>query len=119
MENGINTWTGPVTVSANTTLDAWVAGSELHIAGPISGAGGLELFGSGSHYFEGSAANTYAGTTTVDAPAKLLLNKPGFDYAIPANLVISGSVKLLKVNQIANASDVTVNVGGLLDIAAA
>ena len=119
VENGINTWTGPVTVSANTTLDAWVAGSELHIAGPISGAGGLELFGSGSHYFEGSAANTYAGTTTVDAPAKLLLNKPGFDYAIPANLVISGSVKLLKVNQIANASDVTVNVGGLLDIAAA
>jgi autotransporter-associated beta strand protein len=119
VETGTNTWAGPITNNANSTLDSWNPGAALHIAGPISGAGGLELFGGGSHYFEGSTSNTYAGTTTVDANTTLLLNKSSvFDGAIPQNLVINGTVRLLNYNQIANTSGVTVNSGGLLDVAA-
>jgi fibronectin-binding autotransporter adhesin len=124
VENGTNTWAGPITNNANSTLDAWNPTAALHIAGPISGAGGLELFGSssggGSHYFEGAIANTYAGTTTVDARTTLLLNKSnGSDGAVPQNLIINGTVRVLNVNQIANTSAVMVNSGGLLDLAAA
>ena len=120
VETGTSTWAGPITNNANSTLDSWSPTAALHIAGPISGAGGLELFGSGSHYFEGSTANTYAGTTTVDAGTTLLLNKSnGSDGAVPQNLIINGTVRVLNVNQIANSSAVTVNSGGLLDMAAA
>ena len=120
VESGTNTWAGPITNNANSTLDSWTATTALHIVGPISGAGGLELFGSGTHYFEGSIANTYAGATTVDAGTTLLLNKTNvFDGAVPQNLIVNGTVRLLNVNQIVNSSDVTVNSGGLLDIAVA
>jgi fibronectin-binding autotransporter adhesin len=116
VENDTNTWSGPVTNNADSTLDAFYSGSSLHIDGPISGAGGLELFGSGSHYFEGTIANTYAGTTTVDAGTTLFPNKPFvYNGTIPQNLIINGTVRLVSGNQITNTSDVTVNSGGLLD----
>ena len=121
VESGINTWAGPVTNNVNSRLDAWNPGSELHINGPISGAGGLELFnsgaGGGNHFFEGAAGNTYAGTTTVDANTTLSLNKPGVDYAtVPGALVISGTVRLLASYQTFFAAPVTINDGGLLDV---
>lgn len=120
VESGTNTWAGPITNNANSTLDSWNSTAALHIAGPISGAGGLELFGSGTYYFEGSTANTYAGATTVDAGTTLLLNKSVTSgVTIPQNLIINGTVRLLNSGQIASTSDVTVNSGGLLDIAAA
>lgn len=56
VENGTHTWSGPITNNADSTLDAWSSGSALHLSGPITGAGGLELFGSGSHYFESTRA---------------------------------------------------------------
>jgi autotransporter-associated beta strand protein len=119
VESGTNSWAGPITLNANSTLDAYVSGAALRINGPITGVGGPEFFGAGVHYYDGGNANTYAGTTTVDAGTTLLLNKSGFDVAVPTNLVVNGTVRLLIVNQIANTSDVTVNAGGLLDIAAA
>ena len=118
VESGIHTWAGPVTNNANSTLDAWYGGSELHINGPISGAGGLELFGyssgGGTHFFEGSAANTYAGTTTVDAGTTLVLNNSA-DQAVPENLDIFGTVRLAQSFQTVNAADVNVESGGLFD----
>jgi autotransporter-associated beta strand protein len=122
VENGVNTWAGPITNNANSTLDAWSAGSELHINGPISGAGGLEVFGysggGGTHFFEGSAANTYAGLTTVDVGSTLALNNTsGSDSAIPHDLVIYGTVRNLLPAQINNSSStVTIGTSGLLDL---
>ncbi len=117
VETGVSSWAGPITNSANSTLDAWNPGSELHVNGTISGAGGLELFGSGAHYFEGATANSYAGNTAVDANATLLLNKPGVAWAtIPGALGINGTVRLLANNQIYFAAPVTINDGGWLDM---
>jgi autotransporter-associated beta strand protein len=124
VESGIHTWAGPVTNSANSTLDAWNSGSELHINGPISGGGGLELFGNspggGSHYFEGSAANTYAGTTTVDTGTTLLLGKSSGIKAVPGPLVMGNSttVRLLNNFQIDSyTTPVTMSDSSLLDLA--
>jgi autotransporter-associated beta strand protein len=120
VELGTNTWAGPITNNANSTLDSYYAGSALHIAGPISGAGGLELFGSGTHYFEGSTANTYAGTTTVDEDTTLLLGKPSNTKAVPGPLVIDSgaTVRLLNSFQIYSASaSVTMFDSSLLDLA--
>ncbi|MGA3144659.1 MAG: autotransporter-associated beta strand repeat-containing protein [Verrucomicrobiota bacterium] len=114
VESGASTWAGPIIVNTTSTLDSYYAGSSLHIAGPISGAGGLELFGSGSHYFEGSTANTYAGTTTVDGSTTLVLNNSA-DEAVPGNLDIFGTVRLAQSFQTVNAADVKVESGGLFD----
>ncbi len=121
VETGTNSWAGPILLNSNSEFYAWGSGSALRINGPITGPGGLGLFNEsgGVYYFDGAAANTYAGVTTVEAGTTLLLNKTGFDEAIPTNLVINGTVRLLNVNQIANSADVTVNGSGLLDIAAA
>ena len=105
-------------------MDAYNGGSELHINGPISGAGALELFNyitfggssGGSIYFEGAAANTYAGSTTVDPGCTLLLNKTAYDGAIPNVLNINGTVRNLRDYQIANSSTVTIGASGFLDL---
>jgi autotransporter-associated beta strand protein len=120
VEHGVNTWAGPITINANSTLDSWSPGAELHINGPISGVGGLELFndgaGGGTHFFEGSAANTYAGLTTVDAGTTLTLNKPAVsNQTIPGNLVINGTLRLVATEQINDIADVLINPGGLFD----
>ncbi len=122
VENGANTWAGPITINANSTLNSWSSTAALHIAGPISGAGGLELFGYGTHYFEGSTANTYAGVTTIDAttgagPTTLVLNKSSATASVPGNLVVNNgaTVRLANNQQTVSAADVLVNGGGLFD----
>ena len=122
VENGTNTWAGPIIVNTNSTLDSWSPGAALHIAGSISGAGGLELFGYGTHYFEGSTANTYAGVTTIDAttgvgPTTLVLNKSSATASVPGNLVVNSgaTVRLANNQQTVNTADVLVNGGGLFD----
>jgi hypothetical protein len=115
VENGTNIWAGPITMNANSTLDSYYSGSALRIAGTISGSGGLELFGSGTHFYEGTNANTYTGVTTVDAGTTLLLNKPSPDvYAVPTNMIIAGTVRLLNDDQIAASADVTIQNTGQL-----
>ncbi|HTY87182.1 MAG TPA: autotransporter-associated beta strand repeat-containing protein [Candidatus Acidoferrum sp.] len=123
VESGINTWAGPITNNADSTLDTWNSSSALHINGPITGPGGLELFGSaaggGSHYFDGPSANSYTGTTIVDTNTTLVLEKiaPAANGAIPGNLVITGTVaSVTGIPQINPAADVTINSGALLHL---
>jgi len=117
VESGVNVWAGPITNNANSTLDAWTSGSELHINGSISGPGGLECFGvafgGSTHFFEGPASNSYAGLTTVDAGSTLELAKPLGVTSVPGNVVVNGELSLGSSLQLTPTADVLVNGGGL------
>jgi len=117
VESGVNVWAGPITNNANSTLDAWYLGSELQINGSISGPGGLECFaspsGGGTHIFEGAAANTYTGLTTVDAGCTLELAKTVDVTSVAGNVVVNGELALGSSWQFALGADVLINTGGL------
>ena len=88
--------------------------------GAISGTGNLSKssLGIGTMVLGGTAANTYAGTTTVNG-AILQLSKTAGIVSVPGDLTIGASdtVLLATDNQIANSSDVTISSStGLLDL---
>jgi autotransporter-associated beta strand protein len=115
-EGGTNIWNGPITLNSDVTFSPYFPGTGLRIIGPISGSGGVKVFGSGTCWFEGSTANTYAGTTTVSS-GTLVLNKSVGTTAVPGNLVVNNGATLSLANslQTADAADVLVNSGGLFD----
>ena len=103
------TYTGTITLAGDTKLYASGSG-ELIIAGPISGAGNLNVESSDASSFvtfDGSVANTYSGTTYVVDGGLQLVKDPGV-VAIPGNLVIDGTSGLSQV-QINNAEQVANN----------
>lgn len=120
-----NFWTGPITLNATSTIAPWSSSSVLRISGAISGPGGFTLGsqtggGSGICYLEGTAANTYAGTTIVGGGTLLLGRTGGNGLAIPGNLIIGNSrtVRCLSDFQVySSGKAVTVNTGGLFDLA--
>lgn len=119
--DGVSSWAGPITNASDSTIYVYTTRS-LDLSGPISGPGGLTKTGAGTNIFSGTTANTYAGTTRVDA-GTLVLRKSSSVKSVPVNLVIgdgSGSdvVKLESNNQIAVAADVLIQSGGLLECGA-
>ena len=108
---GTNIWAGPITLNADSTIGPWYGSTTLRITGVIGGAGGLIQDGSGTLSIEGSAANTYAGTTTVGTGATMLLAKTSGN-AIPGPLDIFGTVSLVKALQTPNSCNVTVESTG-------
>lgn len=80
-----------------------------------SGAKGLTKTGDGELTFSGSSANTYTGTTYVNA-GTLTLGRDAFTTAIAGNLVIgdgrgTDTVRLRNDEQIADTATVTLNGG--------
>ncbi|HSY18729.1 MAG TPA: hypothetical protein VK815_10360, partial [Candidatus Acidoferrales bacterium] len=120
VESGTNSWAGPVILNADSTIDVYIGLSQLHINGPISGAGGFEQFGAlasaGTLFLEGPAANTYAGQTTVDVLSTLSLSKAASVHSIPGNnLSVAGTVQLLSDDQVADGTEVNIqNTGQVL-----
>ena len=116
-EEGINVWAGPITNNVDSTLGAYFSGCELHINGTISGPGGIECIGdssgAGTIFFEGSAANTYAGLTTVDPGVTLTLSKSPSIAAVPGNIVVDGTLAMGGYVQLSTGADVLVDSGGL------
>jgi autotransporter-associated beta strand protein len=97
---GTNCWLGPVTLAngaglAGVVLVNVAAGSGLTLAGAINQAGtipvGLTFSGTGAKALGGTAANSYRGTTTVEA-GTLTLSKAAGVAAIPGNLMIGEPV---------------------------
>ena len=120
---GTNIWAGPITVNADSTITPYGTTTTLRIIGPISGAGGVEKFpnSSGTLWFEGNTANTYAGLTKIIAGTNILAKTGGLDSTIPHDLQIGdathgATVRYLNPNQIPNGSIVTLYDYCLLDL---
>jgi len=113
--------TGTVTLNnainfTTTAPTATVAGGgTLTLGGVLSGSLGLSKAGTGQLILSGGTANTYTGTTTVNA-GRLHLNKTAAIVAVPGNLTIAGGQVSFgpsgATNQIADAAAVTMNTSG-------
>ncbi|MDX2036629.1 MAG: Ig-like domain repeat protein [Isosphaeraceae bacterium] len=105
-----------IDLTANATFSV-ATGGTLYINETISGGFGLTKNGAGTLTFGGGGnANTFTGTTTVDAGTLVLFKSAATD-AIAGNLTVnSGTVRLDSQNQIANTSAITLGEGATLDL---
>lgn len=101
------------------------ASIDLNVSAVVTGNGGITKEGLGAMSFTGTQANTYSGTTTVNAGI-LNLSKTAGVTAVAGALIVDismiegvGAVRLTTGNQIADASTVTVNAGGSLTLVGA
>ncbi|WP_179107014.1 S-layer family protein, partial [Variovorax sp. KK3] len=112
--NASTTWSGPVTLASNSTLTMVPAQGTLTFAGAIGGGGGITLDASaagswGSYNFQ--AANNYAGATTVQGNAALVVNGAG---NVPGALTINGNGTVFTDGnaRLSPTATVTVNSAG-------
>jgi autotransporter-associated beta strand protein len=121
--SGNNSWAGPVFLASSTTIGVTVL-NQLTLSGVISGNAGADLtkVDNGTLELAGTAANTYPGTTRVNA-GNLNLNKSPGITAIPATLIIGDGqgggfdgMTLKASNQIADTAPVFLNSTGALDL---
>jgi autotransporter-associated beta strand protein len=115
---GSNSWAGNITLTSNATISV-DSGDFLNLLGSINGNFDITKTGTGTLIFSGGTANSFddmfvnAGT--------LLLEKTVANAAGPADLTIgdgSGTdiVRLVNDNQIADTSEVHIQLGGRLDV---
>ena len=87
---------------------------------PISGTGGLSKLGAGTITLTGAVGNTFTGASTVSAGSLVLDKSTG--NAIGGDLIVGDAlagtklVQALLPNQIADASNITVNSSGILNL---
>ncbi len=136
--SGNNSWSGAVTLgsaarvnsdSGALTISGGIGGGQAltvggagntTASGVISGTGGLTKDGTGVLQLSGASANTYSGSTVVNAGTLSLAKTAGLN-AVAGNLTIgdgSGTdvVQLAAANQIVDSSAVTISAGGSLDL---
>jgi len=121
--SGTGGWSGNVVLDATLLMQFPGSPGTKDLSGAISGAGGLIMNDGGTLILSGTNHNTYAGTTTV-SEGTLLLNKSAGTNAISGPLIIGDGVggiptavvRLLAANQIGDASPVTIEREGLLDL---
>jgi fibronectin-binding autotransporter adhesin len=122
---GTSNFAGSINLNGKAlTLNAdSVPGNTIQVSGVISdsGVGGSVTVNNGTSgivIFNGTAANTYAGTTTLDA-GELDLNDSIANGAIVGPLTINGGqvkITAAATEQILNTATVTVNTGGTLNL---
>lgn len=120
--SGSNTWAGNITL-AGTSNSVGVDAGVLTINGAIGQAGTnrpLAKVGGGTLLLGGTTANSYTGTTSVQA-GNLTLGKPSSIIAIAGSLTVGNgtSAALVKLNaaeQIVDNSAVTVNSSSTFDL---
>ena len=122
------TFNGDIDLNARTLLTS--GPGDIRITGVISGAGGVFKNNGGDLRMDGEGANTYTGSTTVNAGilrlGRYVIRGLGLAgaVAVPGDLFIgSGTggligdvVALERDHQIANTSDVRVNGSGSLEL---
>lgn len=108
------------------TIDVSNAGGNTTLSGQLSGAGGFTKTGDGTLTITGTAANTFAGVTTV-LDGTLALNGGGGaanNALIVGNIVVGDNVNsagtanltIGSTGQISNSSTVTVNSSGIFAV---
>jgi fibronectin-binding autotransporter adhesin len=105
-----------VPISLTDTLDVTLTSGRLGLNGVISGNGGLTLVSGDRMFLGGTAANTYAGLTTING-GRLELSKTAGVNAIAGNVLIDGATAQLfnaNSNTIADTSDITIDLGEYL-----
>jgi len=117
-----NSWAGTITLSTNTLIEV-DPGQSLALLGAITGPGGLTKLDTGSLFFQGANANTYAGITIVNAGTLVLAKSVG-NGAMTNNLIIGDGVGGINTDvvrtevtpQLPNSVAVTVNTSGLFEV---
>lgn len=113
-----------VALAGVATVNVGVAASNIRLGGVVSGSGGLTKLGPGRLELAGTAANTYTGTTLVNA-GTLLLNKTAGINAVVGSLTLGDGtggadadvVRLGAANQIGDTVAITGTASGRLDLA--
>jgi autotransporter-associated beta strand protein len=121
----VNSAAASLDINASITLGAFnltfTGAGDFFSSSAIMGSGAVSKTGLGTLRYDGTAANTYSGLTTVNG-GTLELIKRFFDgtnfvgvTAVPGDLTIGSAdtVLLLENDQIENTSDVTINNGTL------
>ena len=115
--------TGGTVLTANATLGVLQSSGSLTVNSTISGAFGITKVGPGTLILGGSTANTFSGTTMVNA-GTLELDKPGGLPAISGNLIIGtgtglpGSAVVSDTNALQLfGANVTIQSDGILNLA--
>jgi fibronectin-binding autotransporter adhesin len=102
--------TGTTTLTGGATFN--LPAIDVSFSSPVAQSGGswgMTKVGSGKLTLDGAVANSYTGTTRINAGTIELNKTPGVN-AVPAGLdIFGGTVRLLASNQIADAAAVTVN----------
>jgi autotransporter-associated beta strand protein len=116
--SGSNTFAGPVTLAADSTLGV-TSGLGLALNGAISGGFNLTKTGQGTLSFGGGAANSYGGTTYVTQGTLALAKSSG--TAVPNNLVVGDGINAVTVRldaagQLCPGCCVTVRETSLFDL---
>lgn len=124
------TSTGALTIDAagsvlmegfNLTLNPSSTGA-LNLNAPVSGTGSLNKDGSGLAVIGGTAANTYAGTTTISR-GELRLSKSGSATALTGSVSVGGGanaaiLSTTAAENIADSAVLTLNNNGTLQLGA-
>ena len=112
--------TGNGTVQIDTALTINIpAATQRGYGGVFSGAGTLIKSGAGTQELNAGVPNTYTGGTRVEG-GTLFLNRFAGTTVIPGNITVASGGTLLYAgganNQIADAADVTVETGGVMNL---
>jgi autotransporter-associated beta strand protein len=120
---GTNSWAGPVTLAAQTSIDVQAPGP-LTLSGAISGPGGLQTIDAGILKLANTQPNTYAGPTIVNDGVLELAAVNG--SAVPGPLTVNtysspnlftNTVRWLGGNyQVSTNVTITLNTNTLMDL---
>ena len=113
--SGTSTLSLDIALQATSTIEV-SAGGTLSLSGAISGASfGVNKEGDGTLRYEGSIANTYSGTTTINAGTMQLAKS---DDVIAANgsVIVGATLEVHGNNQFWVGADVTVNEGSTFNV---